>query len=269
MNFFGKLLLFLQNEMETPKSFGWFHLMWITLVIIAIIILYKRKDNYNEKQLKKVLGIYGIVAFILELLKQIIWTFNYNPALGSITMDYSWYSFPFQLCTTPIYVSLICLFLKDTKIRKSLLSYMAFTTILGSIATILMPDSCFTSDILVNIHTMWLHMGSFVVSIYLLITNEVKLNLRNLRNALIIFLIFVGIAQALNIGVYNSGILNGETFNMFYISPYFISHLPIFDVIQQNVAYPLYFLFYISVIAVGTTLIFYSAKLIKYLTKIK
>ena len=55
MNFFGKLLLFLQSEMETPKSFGWFHLMWITLVIIAIIILYKKKDNYNEKQLKKVL----------------------------------------------------------------------------------------------------------------------------------------------------------------------------------------------------------------------
>jgi len=268
MNFFSKLLLFLQSEMKTPTAFGWFHLMWIAFIITVIILLYKRKDKYSEKQLKTVLGIYGIVAFILELLKQIIWTFNYDSILGSITIDYQWYSFPFQLCTTPIFISLICLFLKNNRLRKSLLSYMAFTTILGSIATIIMPDSCFTSDILVNVHTMWLHMGSFVVSIYLLMTNEVKLNLRNLRNALIIFLIFVGIAQALNIGVYNSGILNGETFNMFYISPYFISHLPIFDVIQQNVAYPLYFLFYISVIAVGTTLIFYSAKLIKYLTKI-
>ena len=269
MNFFSKLLIFLQSEMTTPTPFGWFHLLWIALIIIVLILLYKIKDRYSEKQLKTVLGIYGITALILELLKQIIWTFTYNQSLGIITMDYTWYSFPFQLCTTPIYVSLICLFLKDTKLRKSLLSYMAFTTILGSITTILLPSSCLTSDILVNIHTMWLHMGSFVVSVYLIMTNEVKLEKNNLNSALLVFLIFVGIAQALNIGVYTSGILNGETFNMFYISPYFISHLPIFNVIQENVIYPIYFLFYISVITVGTILIFYSSKLIKYLTKVK
>jgi len=269
MNFFSNLLIFLQSKMTTPTPFGWFHLLWIALIIIVLILLYKIKDRYSEKQLKTVLGIYGITAFILEFLKQLIWTFNYDGVLGTITMDYSWYSFPFQLCTTPIFVSIICMFLKDTKLRKSLLSYVAFTTILGSISTILLPSSCFTSDILVNIHTMWLHMGSFVVSIYLIMTNEVKLEKKNLRNALLVFLVFVALAQTLNIGVYNSGILNGETFNMFYISPYFISHLPIFDVIQQNVAYPLYFLFYISVITVGTLLIFYSAKLIKYLTKAK
>ena len=29
MNIFEKVLYLLQGEMETPKPFGWFHLMWI------------------------------------------------------------------------------------------------------------------------------------------------------------------------------------------------------------------------------------------------
>jgi len=256
MNPFYKFLLFLQKEMNTPTIFGWFHLMWIFLVIISIIILYKLKDKYNEKQLKSVLFIYGSIAFILELLKQIIWSFNYDAISNIVTWNYEWYAFPFQLCTTPIFVSLICAFLKDNKIRKSLLSYMAFVTILGSIATIIMPNSCFTSDILVNIHTMWLHCGSLVVSIYLIMCKEVKLNIKNLKNAIIVFIIFVIIAILMNITIYNSGILNGETFNMFYISPYFISILPVFDTIQQIVPYPVYLIIYIISLSLGACIIY-------------
>ena len=158
MNLFEKVLYFLQGEMNEPTAFGWFHILWLILVVIAIYVLYKRKKYYSENQLKKVLGIYGVVALILETLKQLIWAFNYVPITNIVTWDYEWYAFPFQLCTTPIFVSIICFFLKKGKIRNSLLSYMAYITILGSIATIIIPDSCFVSDILVNIHTMWLHL---------------------------------------------------------------------------------------------------------------
>jgi len=260
MNFFEKIIYSLQATMQTPTSFGWFHLVCIFLTLLFIFILYKLKNSYNEKQLKIVLFIYGFIALVLELLKQISWSFNYEN--GIITWDYQWYAFPFQLCTTPIYVSLICLFLKNSKIRKSLLSYIAFTTILGSFMTIIIPTSCFTKDILVNIHTMWLHCGSFVLSIYLVMTKEVKINIKNLISAIIVFLMFVLFAQVLNITIYNSGILNGETFNMFYISPYFISSLPVFDVIQQNVPYIIFLVIYIIIIILGSILVYLIEKLI-------
>ena len=264
MNFFEKIMYFLNNlEMETPNTFGWFHSLWIILTIGGVVFLYKRKDNYGEKQLKKVLFVYGITAFILELLKQITWSFNYDSVTNIITWDYEWYAFPFQLCTTPIFITLICTFMKDSKIRKSLLSYMAFITILGSIATIIIPDSCFVSDILINMHTMWLHCGSLVVSVYLLMTGEVKLNIKNLANAILVFFMFVGMAELLNILVYNSGILKGETFNMFYISPYFISTLPIFDIIQENVPYLLYLITYLCIIICGSYIVYFSSLGIK------
>ncbi len=255
MNFFEKILYFLQGEMERPKSYGWFHLLWVFLTIISIIYLYKVRDTYNEKQLKKVLAIYGIIAFILELTKQLIWAFNYNSVTNIVTWDYEWYAAPFQLCTTPIYIALISLFLKKGKLRDNLLSYVAYITIWGSLATIIMPDSCFVKTIEVNIHTMFLHCGSFVLSIYLMF-NEVKPTKKSLLGAIKTFLVFVFIALSLNFIVYHLGILDGETFNMFYISPYFISSLPIYNKLQEILPYFIYLIFYIFSISIGGFIIY-------------
>lgn len=256
------ILKFLQTTMNVPKSWGYYHLIWIILTAVSIIGLYKRKHLHSERQLKMVIGTYGIIALVLEIIKQLIWTFTYNAETGMIVFDYQWYAAPFQLCTTPIYVCVLCLFLSDTKLRKAFLSYLAFFTILGGIATILMPDSCFTSMIEVNIHTMWLHCGSFVVSMYLLISGEVELTKENYKNAFVVFLAFVSIATVLNIIVYHSGVLRGETFNMFYISPYFISSLPVFNVIQQNVPYLLFLLIYIFALSLGAGIVYVISRVV-------
>ena len=250
MNIFERFLYFLQGEAETPKPYGWYHLICIALTIVLIIFLCKKK---SEKNLKVILGVYGIIALILEILKQLIWAFHYD---NVVTWEYTWYSFPFQLCTTPIIISLVCLFLKEGKVRNALLSYMAYITILGSYATIFMPNSCFVNDILINIHTMWLHCGSLVISMYLLITEKVEIKLKNVGYAIIVFIGFVAIADILNILVYNSGVLNGDEFNMFYISPYFISSLPVFDIIQKSVPYIIYLLIYIALLSLGGVIIF-------------
>lgn len=258
----GELLCLLQTEMPEAKAWGWFHLMWVALIVVLIFILYKLKDKYGEKQLKWVIGTYGIVALILEITKQLIWTFDYNAVTNTFTADFQWYAFPFQLCTTPIFVCVLALFMKRTKIRLSLLSYMAFVTILGSFMTVIIPDDCLVETILINIHTMWLHCGSLVVSIYLLMSGAVKINKQNFKLAIGVFIVFVVLAQILNIGVYNSGILGDETFNMFYISPYFISSLPVFDVIQQSVPYPLYLALYVFALSLGAGIVYIIAKII-------
>ncbi len=248
----------LQTEMRRPTPYGWFHIMWIILSFIAIFILYKLRNKYNEKQLKIVLSIYGIIVFILELLKQISWAYN----IDTHTWSYSWYSAPFQLCTMPIYVSLICLFLKKNKIRDCLLSFICFYTILGSIATMLMPDSCFVSEILINIHTMYLHCGSFVLSIYLLM-NEIKPTKDNFIGSFKVFIVCVLIALTLDISFYKLGFIGNETFNMFYISPYFSSTLPVFNIIYDKVPYLLFLLIYILTLSLGAYIVYLIVKFIE------
>ena len=267
MNIFEKALYVLQAQMETPKAFGWFHLMWIFISIFSLIIFFKLRKKYSEKQLKIVLGVYGITALILELLKQLIWSFNYDITNNVVSWDYQWYAAPFQLCTTPIFVSIICLFLKDGKVRNSLLSYLAFITILGGFITIIIPDSCFVSDTLINIHTMWLHCGSFVVSVYLIMNKVVEIKKENIISGFKVFLIFVLIAEILNISIYNMNVLNGEEFNMFYISPYFISDLPVFNILQEKLPFIIYLVIYIIAIYLGATIVYCIAKGIKKLIK--
>ena len=125
------------------------------------------------------------------MLKQLIWTVDYDSATGSFVWDYQWYAFPFQLCTMPIYVCLICCFLRKNKIRDALLSFIAYTTILGSLASAIIPDALFVSDVLVNIHAMWLHLGSLIVSIYILMSKEVKLSREYFFSGIVVFLVFV------------------------------------------------------------------------------
>ena len=263
MNNLEKILYMLQSQMERPEPYGWFHIMWIVIVVASLLLLFWLRKKYSDKQLKLVLGVYGIIALILEVTKQLIWSFNYNGMSNVVTWDYQWYAAPFQLCTTPIFASIIALFMKKGKVRDSLLAYMAFVTILGSFMTIIIPDSCFTKDILINVHTMWLHCGSFVVSVYLIMSSAIKINKQNFKNAFKVFLVFVLIAEFLNVSIYNCGILNGETFNMFYISPYFISTLPVFDIIQQNVPYIIYLLIYIIAIFIGALVVYSISYMIK------
>ena len=269
MNFFEKIVYSLQGTMERPTPFGWFHLLWIALTIGSIIFLYTKKHKYNEKQLKLVLLIYGFVALILEVTKQVIWSFEYDALTGIGVWDYQWYAAPFQLCTTPIFVTLICGFLKPSKFRLSLLSYLSFVTILGSLMTIIIPTSCFVETIEINIHTMWLHCGSFVVSVYLLMTGEVECKFENLKNAFLVFLGFSVIAQILNISIYHSGLLKGETFDMFYISPYFISTLPVYNIVQENVPFIIFLLFYILTIGLGASFVYFIYYLCNKFIKIK
>ena len=248
------LLLFLQTEIEAPKPYGIFHLSWCFAAIIVICLLCLKK-NYTEKKLKWILGIYAIPAFKLEVLKQLIWSVEYNEVTNTFVWDFQWYAFPFQLCTTPIYIGLICLFLKKNKVRDYLLSFMGYTTILGSIATALIPHDVLVSDVLIDIHTMYLHIGSLIVSIYLLASKEIEVNLEGYARAIITFIVFIVIALIMNVAVYNSGILNGETFNMFYIRPYFDSSLPVFDTIYNSVPYPIFLIIYIVVLSLGSFVI--------------
>lgn len=259
MNYFENILYNLSNlTMKTPVRFGWFHFMWIGIIILAIITSYLLRKKYNEKMLKWALFLYGSITFLLELLKQIMWSFNYDD--GIVTWSYTWYAAPFQLCTTPLFISLVTLFLKKCKFRDALLSYLVFFITITSLMVIILPDSCFTSQILINVHTMYLHCMSFALSIFLIINREVEIKKENLFNAIKVFLTFVFIALALDIIVYNLDVLNGDTFNMFFISPYFPSTLPVFSLFYDKIPYILFLISYLLIVITGASIVYLVLK---------
>ena len=80
-----QLMELLNSEMIEPKPWGWFHLLWVGITIFFLILFFITRNKTSEKETKIVLSIYGIVALILEILKQIAWSYNLDPNTGKIT----------------------------------------------------------------------------------------------------------------------------------------------------------------------------------------
>ena len=87
--------------MQTPKSYGLFHLSFVFIGLTLSIIGAYLLRNTNEKQNKIVLGCVGGFLAVTEIYKQLF----YYYVIGNCS--YQWWIFPFQLCSVPMYTCLI------------------------------------------------------------------------------------------------------------------------------------------------------------------
>ena len=104
MSFWQSLLAFLDTPMETPPAFGWFHLMWVALSFLVLIPLLRFPKEQSPDHVRKVVLATAIIVIILEIYKMINYSFSYE---NGIVFDYQWYAFPFQFCSTPMYIGLL------------------------------------------------------------------------------------------------------------------------------------------------------------------
>lgn len=123
MNFFEQILVGLDAKMPLPEAYSWFHLMcWgLVIVIATLLCLYAVKHRNDQEKLVRFTRIvvltYSILGIILEIYKQL--NFSFNSTSGE--WSYQWYAFPFQFCSTPMYVGLIAGCCKEGGISKILI----------------------------------------------------------------------------------------------------------------------------------------------------
>ena len=262
MNLFDKIVYGLMGTMPTPSHYSVWHLVSILLVIITCVFVCLFLGKAKEKTVKfTLLGIW-IALVLFEVYKQIIFAFNYND--GNPTYSLAWYSFPFQLCSSILYVLPFVIFLKDGKVKDACISYLTTFSLFGGLAVYVFPGDVFMKYIGINIQTMFHHGSQIVVAVLLIARNKDKLNLSFLIKALPVFAILCLIAIILNeVVIYL--IPSGHTFNMFYISSRFDCTLPILSMIYPVIPYPLFLIMYILGFTLIAFIIFYAQKGIVYL----
>ncbi len=242
MAFFQAILAFLDSSMETPLPYGWFHLLWFALSFSALIPLCRYPKNPSDAHVRRVVWITALVVAVLEVYKQINYTFSYE---NGIAADYQWYAFPFQFCSTPMYVGLLAGIIKKGKVHESLCAYLATYAMFAGLSVMVYPTSVFISTIGINIQTMICHGSMITVGIYLFYSGYVPLKHKTILKALPVFAVNVGIAVLLNEIAHVTGLLERETFNMFFVSPYCEPHLPVYSLVQRLVPFPICLLVYI------------------------
>lgn len=260
MKFWQDVLRILDWEMEKPEPYGWFHLMFFALSIIAAIILCVTHKKEDTDRPRRVVLVTSIIVIALEVYKMINYSFSYE---NGITFDFQWYAFPWQFCSTPMYAGLLAGLTKKGNLHQALCAYLATYAIFAGICVMFYPITVFIGTIGVNIQTMICHGSMITVGIYLLHSGYVKLEHKTILKAIPVFVVAVIIAVILNEIAYFSGLLETEDFNMFFISPHSEPSLPVYSTVQGIVPYPWCLFIYITAFSLAAYIILLVAMLIQ------
>lgn len=245
------LLEFLNGQMNQPALYGnlqssWFHYVSVILVIIGSIISVTRLKGMEEKKLNKVLIIFSITLLIFELYKQLIFSYQAN-------WNYQWYAFPFQFCSTPMYIALAAGLTKNKVIKEAMISFLATFGLFAGAAVMIYPATVFVQTTGINIQTMVHHGGMTILGVGLL-ANHVKLKWSSVLKASIVFGSLMAIAMLMN-GVFNAFIQDG-TFNMFFINHKFDNGIPVLMIFQPLVPHVIFLFIYLFGFMLCASLVF-------------
>lgn len=265
MHFLGKIIEILDSKMDVPALYGWFHLLFFALSIIAGIVLIKKVKATDEKSVRNVLLTMSVTCIVLEIYKQFNYTFDYDGT--KITADYQWYAFPFQFCSTPMYIGLLAGLIRKEKVHKALCAYLATFALFAGLCVMFYPGDVFVKTIGINIQTMICHGSMVTVGIFLLGSGYVKSENKTVLKAASVFAICIVLAMIMNEIAHISGL--EETFNMFFISPHQDPSLPVYSIVQQYVPFPLCTIIYIGAFTLASYIILLTAMGLKKLIGIK
>lgn len=240
LSFWQNLFKGLDASMKTPTTFGWYHFLCLALIVGLCIVIAIYCRNLSNKQYDKILLATTITLWAFEIYKQL--NFSYNWKTNS--WDYQWYAFPFQFCSTPMYVMPVALIFRKKKlVRDACRAYLGTYALFAGLAVMAYPGDVFVQTIGINVQTMIHHGAMLVIGVLTWVSGKAKLNHKTILYALPVFVSLVSVAMSANILWHFVG--NDETFNMFFISPYLNSTLPILSMIQPIVPYPVFLLGYI------------------------
>ncbi len=244
MNFLGKVIELLDAGMTEPVLYGWFHILFLVITVVATALLCRFFKEGTEKQVRTILLVTALAVMILEVYKQINYTFSFDGNV--ITADYQWYAFPWQFCSTPMYVGLAAALWKKGKVHDCLCAYLASFALFAGVCVMVYPESVFIETIGINVQTMICHGSMITIGVYLLYTGYVKAEHKTAVRAMPVFAVMVALAVIMNEIANASGLLEKEDFNMFFVSPHQEPSLPVYSLIQGVVPYPWCLIIYIA-----------------------
>ena len=208
-------------SMESPVSYGWFHILFTAALLgIAVLgawLLRRTNDRQNRIVLLSVGG-FLLIAEVYKILFHMVvdpygWKF--------------WGTFPFQLCSVPMYLSVFCAFCRNEKINSWLYEYMFAVNMFGGIMAFIEPSGINHPYVTLTVHAYIWHMALIFLGLYLYFSKRVCLDRSSYRKAAAVYLASCAVAQGFNL------IYAGKV-NCFYISPYVQSPLAVFKDIYAS-----------------------------------
>lgn len=235
----------------------------ISAVALTFFVKYLDKKG-NNKGINYLIFIYGLIFLSLEI---------YHEVKRYLLFGfYDFSSFPFQSCSMPIYLCLILPFIKNQKVRDAIFYYFGLYGVISGIFPLLFGQAqlCRWGQVMDTIrsfvwHILILHL-SIISIVHCKINYDIKLTYKKLIGSVVFFVGLTVLAQFMNVILhYGAGGINypttdgslikhvGNTLlsdpdsaSCFYISPYFVSNMPVYSYFWKTLGWFPNYLIYIS-----------------------
>lgn len=198
-----------------------------------------------------VLWICGVILGVSELYKQL---FIYEAVNQG---HYDWWYFPFQLCSTPMYLCLIFPFLPEGIPKRTAASYLKAFGLLGGIMALLEPSGLMQPYWTLTLHGLLWHIFLVFIAFFSAASGLAGRSTRDFLHTIPLFFIFCLMATAINV------LTDGKA-DMFYISPYYPITQIVFHQISLTLGVVPGIVIYLASICVGAFLCY---KALNYLTE--
>jgi len=176
---------------------------------------------------ERVLFFCGLILAVMEIYKQAFLYLVVNEG------QYDWWYFPFQLCSVPMYFSMIYPFVplltrKNAKnLLKSIAAFLQDFGILGGIMALAVPDGFFYPYLTLTFHGFFWHFMLIFLGLYCKKKGLADSGDRGFVRMLPLYFICCGIAALINTAVQMTVYPSGYA-DLFYINCFFPSEQPFF-----------------------------------------
>lgn len=246
-----EFLHFLQGEMEIPGVFSWFHFVMLIPILITTFLISYFFIDAKEKTYKRILLIFWIILIVFETFKQILKAFHYG---SPSYWEYSVRDFPFSICSMILYLTPVILFVNKEKhpvIVDTVNGYLCLISLFMGLLVCIYTKMVMTNMIFINVQSLVHHGIQVIVGVYIFVWNRKNITIHTTYRALIAFVITAAIAIIINVSFYPHFI------NMFFITPMYITNLPVGNIIQEKAGYAVYLILFLIVIGSVTYLTYF------------
>ena len=117
-----KIVEALAVTMPKPGLYGLFHVVSLLLTAVIIVFVCIGAKKADARKVTNIVFWTAVVVVLMELYKQFVYTHRFVD--GVLVIDYQWYAFPWQFCSTPMYVGLLAGIIRKGKVHDSLCAYL-------------------------------------------------------------------------------------------------------------------------------------------------
>lgn len=233
---------------DTPKPCGEYHIAWIIAVVIATLALTLLFSRAKDKTARIIITFAWVVMLLFELLKQFFNCMYISG--GEIVWKYNFGAFPYQFCSTPLYILPLVALMNNGRSRDAAIVFLSTFAIIGGLAVYIFPDSVLTGHKFVNFQSMLHHGIQIFIGLYIASRYRKTLTNRNFASATLSFLFMTGLAIFLNVMFTRWFEIKGisSSINLFFVNPYVRYIPPVLEGLGlESLPYPVFLLGYITI----------------------